>query len=181
MSAEAEATDARYKTALEEAKWRYSTHGLTCGTRAYEYGTLVVKNAFLVAGGGLLFIPTMVGLSASVNLRDAVVAGLCFGVAVLLSLLANYIIHLNWLLHEGAWDKTYKIERLYIREAFGLSFENDRNSLREAQKSLSRYGRGIAVTFWIPHIPALLYIIFLCVAVHFLYLSFGVVWNGKAI
>ncbi len=170
--------DNKFKDALDEAKWRYSTHGLSASGRAYDYGILVVKNAFLVSGGGLFFVPTMVGLSASVDLSNAFVAGVLFGAGVLLALLGNYVIHINWTLHEVAWDSIYEIERIQIRQAYQRPYPSDEADLVSANATHARVGWWINVTFWIPHVLAVAFLGCLIVAAYFLYLSFGVVWSG---
>ncbi|WP_162894044.1 hypothetical protein [Phaeobacter sp. LSS9] len=168
-----------YKAALQEAKWRYTTHGLDASQRAYEYGNLVVKNAFWVAGGGVFFIPTMVGLSKTVDLEFAFYSGLLFGAAVLLALLANYIIHINWSLHESAWEKFYDIERIDIRLAFRVSHQRDAKDRETAEKAHANTNRWINRTFWAPHVLAFLYLVVLFGGVFFLYKSFGIVWEAK--
>lgn len=167
--------DHDYKDALEEAKWNYSTHGLSAANRAYDYGILVVKNAFLVSGGGLFFIPAMVGMSAEVDLSRAFIAGLFFGMGVLLALITNYVIHINWSLNEAAWDEVYSIERIQIRIAYERELSTDKEDLAHAKTSHERLNWWISFTFWIPHILAILFIIFLIAAAYYLYLSFGVI------
>jgi hypothetical protein len=171
-------TDDHFKAALDEAKWRYSTHGLSASSRAYEYGILVVKNAFLVSGGGLFFIPAMVGLSASVDLSKAFIAGVLFGLGVLLALLGNYVIHINWTLHGAIWEKFFEIERIQIRKAYKVAFSTDEADLVSAKASHARLGWWITITFWIPHVLAAAYVASLIAAAYFLYLSFGVLQLG---
>ncbi|GAB4383566.1 hypothetical protein [Albidovulum sp.] len=171
-------TDTRFNEALEEAKWRYSTHGLSASSRAYDYGILVVKNAFLVSGGGLFFIPAMVGLSADVDLSRALFAGVFFGLGVLLALLGNYAIHINWTLHDAAWDRIHEIERIQIRQAYKRAFPTDDADLAAAKASHAKVSWWITFTFWIPHVLAIAFVISLIAAAYFLYLSFGVLQSG---
>jgi len=166
--------DEDYKAALESARWRYSTHGLNASTRAYEYGLLVVKNAFLVAGGGLFFIPAMVGLSAELQLSYAFYAGMWFAAAVLLALLANYIIHLNWLFIEAAWEHVYEIEKIDVRSAYGRAFRNDVAERARLHDENVKTGKRIAKTFWAPHIIAALFLICIVVAAVNLYWAFNI-------
>jgi len=168
-----------FAKALEDARWKYTTHGLTSGQRGYEYGTLVIKNAFLVAGGGLLFVPTMVGISDKIDLSLAAIAGGLFDFAVMLSLVSNYLIHVNWMRLEEAWEAVYEIEKTQTRQAFGRGFENDAIELEECKKTLKRSGIWVKWTFWTPHILGLIYLFALCLATYFLYRSLDLVMVGS--
>ncbi|MDN5788140.1 hypothetical protein [Pseudorhodobacter sp.] len=161
--------------ALEIAKWRYSTHGLSAGQHAYDYGVLVVKNAFLVSGGGLFFVPTMVAMSPQINLGYAFVAGTLFGAGVILALLANYFIHINWLLNEAVWDDIYNIEKIDIRAAYNVGFSNDGGEREKSVLSHKKKCRWINLTFWVPHALAIIFVVVLVCASFNLYEAFGLV------
>jgi hypothetical protein len=147
---------------------------LNASTRAYEYGLLVVKNAFLVSGGGLFFIPAMVGLSADIEVDLAFSAGLWFALAVFLALLANYIIHINWSLNEQAWGQIYEIELIDIRQAFNRSFQGDAEDKKRAVLENKATGKWIQRTFWLPHIIAFIFLLCLGVAALNLYWAFNI-------
>lgn len=167
-----------FKDALENAKWRFTTNGIKAGERAYEYGILVVKNAFLISGGGLFFIPTMVGLSAKVDLSYALISGICFAASILMAMLGNYIIHINWSLHADVWDDIYEIERVDIRKAYQCSYATDESDRALAKDRMDGKNKWINRTFWLPHFLALLFLVSLFIACYNLFSAFGVVWQG---
>lgn len=169
-----------FETALAEAKWRYENHGLSASSRAYEYGLLVVKNSFMVAGGGLFFIPAMVGLSADVNLTFAFASGFWFALGVLLALIGNYVIHINWMLHEKVWSQIYQIERIQIRDAFDRGFLDDADDMAKLEASSKRAGFWIDVTFWLPHALVAIYLFALIMAALNLYWAFGIFSEATA-
>lgn len=158
--------------ALKEAKWRFETHGLRASDRSYEYGVLVVKNALVVSGGGLFFLPAMVGLAAEINIEYAVHSGLFFGICVLLTLVANYLIHLNWMMLEQSLEHIYEIERILIRKSHSVAYATDENSLLKAQNSLDRTSWWVPVLFYIPHLLAALFVISFAAAAFNLYNAF---------
>ncbi|WP_108815835.1 hypothetical protein [Loktanella sp. Alg231-35] len=171
-------SEENFKTAMDDARWRYTTHGLSASTRAYEYGLLVAKNAFLVAGGGLFFIPAMVGLSADVEIAAAYDAGLFFAGAVLLALVGNYLIHINWMLHELAWDQIYEIERINIRSSHKREFLDDPSDLLKLKASNTRVNKWMGWTFWLPHLIVLLFLICLIAGATNLYSAFNIIPSG---
>lgn len=172
--------DQNFRDSLEHAKWRYTTQGLKASDRAYEYGILVVKNAFLVSGGGLFFVPTMVGLSAKVEISHAFISGMFFAMSVLLALIANYLIHLNWMMVESSWNSIYEIEKIHIRKAYERSYKSDAEKLEELEKTLAITNRRTNYLFWMPHISVAVFVVLLLVACYYLYLAFGVVWSCEA-
>lgn len=164
--------EADFSKSLAQSKWRYETQGLRASDRAYEYGVLVVKNAMLVSGGGLFFIPTMVGLSAAISLDWAFLSGMLFGLCVLLTLVANYFIHWNWMLLERSWDDIYGIEQIEIRASFGREFTTDKDELAKLKKSLTEREKWISGLFYGPHVIAVLFVIMFGIAAYCLYEAF---------
>lgn len=167
-----------FSAAMEVSKWRFEVNGLKASERAYEYGLLVVKNALLVSGGGLFFVPTMTTLSEKVEINYAIYSGVCFAACVLITLLANYFIHINWLLHEQAWEKIFEIEKRSIRLAFECNLQNDAVDQPIDERKLKRTGCWINLTFWIPHILSVLFLIGMSFGAYYLYLAFGINWEN---
>jgi hypothetical protein len=163
-----------YSTDMENAKWRFTTHGLSAAEKSYQYGILVLKNAFLVAGGGLFFIPTMAGLSAELDLEYAFIAGIFFGIAVLIALIANYAIHLNWMKLERLWEVIYEMEKIDIRAAYQRPFRNDTDDRAELEQEQSTGSKWVTYTFWIPHISIVLYLGSIIFGAANLYWAFGI-------
>jgi hypothetical protein len=139
--------------------------------KAFEYGTLVVRNAVLVAGGGLLAIPALVGLADEVviNVEIATRAGLCFALGLLLAILAAYVVHINWTLLSVVWRKLWDDRKEYLRRVHlnGEGHESAVSCLR------TYHDRGISITFWAPHFIAILYFISIGSGLFYLYSSFG--------
>lgn len=161
-----------YKASLETSKWRFETQGLRASDRAYEYGVLVVKNAMLVSGGGLFFIPTMVGLSAEISIHWAFTSGMLFGACVLLTLVANYLIHWNWLLLEQSWEQIFEIEKISARKVFERPYPSDEEELSRLEYKLKKTGRNITRLFYGPHILAAVFVLLFGYAAFCLYQAF---------
>ncbi|MGJ8625473.1 MAG: hypothetical protein ACSHXB_00825 [Sulfitobacter sp.] len=161
-----------FEASLKESKWRFETQGLRSSDRAYEYGVLVVKNAMLVSGGGLFFIPTMASLSKNISLEWAFASGMLFGACVLLTLIANYLIHLNWLFLEGSWEEIYEIEKIQARLAYSRPFQSDEQNLILRKEKLATANRRITLSFYGPHLIALVFVIAFGFAAFCLYEAF---------
>jgi hypothetical protein len=164
-----------YKASLATSKWRFETQGLKASDRSYEYGLLVVKNAMLVSGGGLFFIPTIVGLSSELDIEWswAFSSGMLFGACVLMTLIASYMIHVNWLLNGAAWEDIYEIEKIGIRKAFGTAFEHDESELVRLKSQKAKRDIWINRFFYSPHLIAFLFVLLFGAAAWCLYEAFS--------
>ena len=163
-----------FGAALSESKWRFENNGLKASDRAYEYGVLVVKNALLISGGGLFFIPAMAGLNKSMEVANALLSGALFGSCVILVLFANYLIHWNWMLVEEAWVKIYEIEKVDIRKAYGVGWSGDAVFKEKTQLELDKTNRKVTALFYAPHFLAIAFVILFSAASYHLYTAFRI-------
>ncbi len=141
-------------------------------SKAFEYGLIVVKNATLTSGGALLSIPAIVALSVDleINMLAASTAGVLFAVSLILALLGTYIVHINWTLHVEAWENMWR-EKADILKSLHL----DRKPLSEDELvPKSHYSKSIKLTFWLPHVIAVSYLICLVLGFVNLYKSLGI-------
>lgn len=161
-----------FSVAMEQSKWRFESQGLRASDRAYEYGVMVVKNAMLVSGGGLFFIPTMAGLSANISIEWAFYSGMFYGLCVLLTLIANYLIHLNWLFLESSWEEIYEIEKIQLRMAYSRAFSTDEKMLEDRSSSLKKINKRVMILFYAPHVCAGIFVLIFGLASFCLYEAF---------
>ncbi|MCZ7675955.1 MAG: hypothetical protein M5U35_08925 [Roseovarius sp.] len=161
-----------YRTEYEKAQAYFQAQITNYENKAFEYGTIVVRNAVLISGGGLLAIPTIVGLGSEVaiNTSDAVAASLAFAFALLLSIVGAYVIHINWTFNVDAWRKHWEDRHEFLRKAYLEDASEE--ELRVDQKE--HYKRAIRVTFWLPHCIAILYLLTVGYGFSNLYSAFGV-------
>lgn len=169
----------QFRAAMGECKWRYEHYGARAFVRGYEYGVLAIKNCFLVAGGGLFFVPTMVGLSENVDLGYAIYAGVAFANAVLFSLLINYVAHWNWMLHEQVWILRFDLERIQVRLSYGRAYSADPKDSVKLEADVLNTNNWINRTFLLPHIFAVIVVVSLGFGAMYLYSAFGI--SGEAL
>lgn len=138
--------------------------------KAFEYGTLVVRNALLVSGCALLAIPALVGLASeiTVDVGEASRAGVLF--AFSLVILGAYVIHINWSLHAAAWEKHWEDRQSFLKNYYLDELEYDQAVTGRSNP----YGRAITATFWLPHILAVSYLTTISLGFLSLYTSFGI-------
>ena len=162
----------QYISMHERERNQYFADILDREQKAYDYGVLVVKNATLIAGGGLLSIPAIIGLAGSVSIDpdEAVAAALWFSGALLSTILAAYLIHINWLLHASAHQKWWSDRQDYLAAVY---LEPDNKGNRKPFKHQDYHKFGIGVTFWIPHALAGFYVFAVILGFHNLYQAFG--------
>ncbi|SHE46915.1 hypothetical protein SAMN05444273_101507 [Litoreibacter ascidiaceicola] len=150
-------------------------HGAISDTesKAFEYGVLVVQKSILVAGGALLAIPTLMSLSASgqVDKIDAAIAGASFAAALLVAILSAYVIHLNWMFHSEAWRAHWTARQTFLKEVY-LEGRKWDEALEDDKKP--RLIKRIDLTFRLPHILAITYLILITYGFFRFYLAFGV-------
>ncbi|WP_417727553.1 hypothetical protein [Roseovarius sp.] len=161
-----------YRAEFDKEQAYYDNLVADTQNKAFDYGILVVKNAILVAGGGLLAIPAIVGLSKDVPIdrAQAAVAGIYFVSALLIAIFATYIIHLNWTLHSAAWEKHWENRAEVLRK---LHIEN----VSPKELELGRqepFKKRIAVSFYLPHFMAVIYLILIGLGFLKLYSALGV-------
>ncbi|MCF6315743.1 MAG: hypothetical protein L3J30_05535 [Marinosulfonomonas sp.] len=142
--------------------------------RAYEYGVLVVKNAFLVSGGGLFITPAIVQLAKEPDLEKAALAGGLFAGAVLFALFANYFIHINWMLHEQVWRHYRTKDQIDIRKLAKRAFNDDPEDQKTLEVKISKNIKWINRTFYIPHIFAFSFVVVFIFACFSLYQALGI-------
>ena len=162
-----------YRKEYETAQKYYETHIADKENKAFEYGTLVVKNAILVSGGGLLAIPAIAGLSTDlpVDTAEAATAGFSFACALVLAIAGAYVIHINWTLNAAAWEKYWDDRREYLHK-----FYEDGTDPEQLGKipQVVYFKRAILATFWLPHLLAAFYLILLGYGFLRLYSALGV-------
>ena len=139
--------------------------------RAFEYGQTALRNAVLISGGGLISIPTLVGLvpELSINLDYASLAGAAFALSLICALMIAYCAHINWTLHEMAWERYWSDRQDWLVAVF----------LEEQEQFDGKYDKvyyqtSIWLTFWIPHILAVICFIALSMAFFLLYRALDV-------
>ncbi|WP_224823376.1 hypothetical protein [Cognatishimia sp. MH4019] len=168
-----------YKEGLAEIRWKYETFGKNTSERAYEYGTLVIKNAFLVSGGGLFFIPAMLGMSSELNVEYAFLSGIFFFGSVVLALVSNFLIYINFSLLERSGEAVFDLEKIYLRRNLSREFETDKADEAELIRKYNSSDAWIFLSYWLPIIFAFLFLASLFFGAYFLYLAFGLTWEGK--
>jgi hypothetical protein len=161
----------QYLKDLESSQRYYEREINDRESKAFEYGLLVVKNGTLIAGGALLSIPTIVALAPDfdVDIETARLAGMLLGASLLVTILGAYVIHINWMLHAVAYeeyrDRDFKfLHRLHIED--DTEVQPDRSPVSVV--------KWIWVTFWIPHLCAISYVVLLSSGLWHLYQAFGV-------
>ena len=162
----------RYIEEYEKAQVYFNSRISDREQKAFEYGTLVVRNAIFVSGGALLAIPTIAGLVSEiqVNIASAKEAGFSFAVSLLLAILGSYVIHVNWTLHVAAWEEHWERRQKFLRKQYL------EESGRESDITESRTGADpwITLTFWVPHALAIFYLICMGYGFFRLYEAFGI-------
>lgn len=159
-----------YSKLHEENLRYYEAKAEDTQKKAFEYGLLVVKTGVLIAGGGLLALPTIISISSDLEIDSSFAAktGGAFALALICSLLAAYFTHLNWNLHTSAWekalfDKQKQLRLRYLGELEEIPID-----------PTSHNYKSITVTFYLPHICALFYLVSLCFGFLSLFKTFGV-------
>ena len=162
-----------YGEQFDKAEPYFQHHISGCENKAFEYGIIVVKNAILIAGGGLLAIPAILGLSGvqKIDQADASIAGLSFASALIVAILGAYIVHINWTLHSAAWEKFWEERRQFFRDVYLEG--KDWDAALEVEQA-SHFKKSINVTFWVPHLFALIYLVLVGYGFYRFYLAFGV-------
>jgi hypothetical protein len=159
-----------YKNAYDDAARLFLAQISDRETKAFEYGVIVVRNAVLVSGGGLLAIPTIIGLSNDlpVDRQIASLAGLYFAMALFLCIATAYIIHINWTLHVAAWERDWADRQILLKKVY-----LDKTPIEKLPTEPAKhYSRAIKFTFCLPHICALAYLVLIARGFFLLYKAF---------
>jgi cell division protein FtsB len=164
-----------YKEMNDNSNSYYRERINHASNRAYEYGVLVVKNAFLVSGGGIFLTPALIQLVDSPNLILAAYAGALFAGALLLALIANYMIHISWLLHESVWDNCWLQNQIQLRKIARRELEGDIKENEELKETIVRQIKWIKRTFYLVHFSSLLFVLLFIAACAQLYRAIGIV------
>ena len=172
---ECKRNDVLFKELMEQSDSYFDKRIESVSRRAYEYGILAIKNCLFVSGGGLLATPAIVKLSSSPDLKLATLAGLAFGIAVIVTIFVNYLAHINWTLHEQVWEKHKELDSANIRKLTNSTFEKDAQLIARLPIEIKRINKRINCTFYLPHFCAL--VLFVCFVSGTLLLYFAV---GKA-
>ena len=162
-----------YRTAKREIDAETREWINVTSQRAYDYGVLAIKNVLFVSGGALLAIPAIAGLSNKLDPTMAAGAGLLFAVAVGLSVLSIYVIHINWMshFHLSLWNRQKQTKQAwdaYLPE-YGWAGECD----AVLQRKEKFHTRLINVTFFMPHVLGLAAFVFFALGCLKLYQSVG--------
>lgn len=162
----------RYVEEYEKAHIYFNSRISDREQKAFEYGTLVVRNAILVSGGALLAIPTIAGLVSQieVNIASAKVAGFSFAASLLLAILGSYIIHVNWTLHVATWEEYWERRQKFLLDYYVNSDE----AKPEISEAGTKYDFWLGVTFWVPHMLAIIYLVIMGYGFFRLYDAFGI-------
>ena len=162
----------KYLREYEKADLYFSNQIADREQKAFEYGTIVVRNAVLISGGALLAIPAIAGLSRDipVKLSEAATAGFLFASALIVSILGSYIIHINWTLHVQAWESFWEDRRKYLERTY-LSDEPIEPSEIVPMLHLQK---SITLTFYLPHACAIAYLVLIILGFTKLYGAFGI-------
>lgn len=162
----------RYIREFKEAQMYFDSKINDREGKAFDYGTLVVRNAILVSGGALLAIPTIAGLVSEiqVNVESAKIAAVLFSAALLLAILGAYLIHVNWTLHVAVWEEYWERRQKFLKDIYLEDKQPDTAALREK----TRYDFWVTLTFYLPHVLAFVYLIVLGCGLFHLYQAFGV-------
>ncbi|WP_111732693.1 hypothetical protein [Roseovarius amoyensis] len=164
-----------YKTFAEEyekSQAFFQSQIANYENKAFEYGVIVVRNAVLISGGGLLAIPTIVGLASEVpvNMVDAIAAGIAFSFALILSILGAYIVHINWMLHAEAWRKHWGIQAEFLRKWYLEDVPEEDLQIEQKQY----FSGSVWMTFILPHVMAILFLLSVAYGFCKLYSALGV-------
>lgn len=162
----------RYIEEYEKAQVYFNSRISDREQKAFDYGTLVVRNSIFVSGGALLAIPTIAGLVSEieVNIASAKIAGFSFAISLLLAIIGSYVIHINWVFHVAAWEEYWERRQNFLREQYLEEGEHD----TEITESKTKFDRWIVFTFWVPHVLAIIYLIFMGYGFFRLYDAFGI-------
>ncbi len=167
--------DQKYKRLSEESDAYFEARISQVSTRAYEYGVLVVKNAFLVSGGGLFLTPAIVQITDSPDVKLAAYAGMLFATSVIIALIGNYVIHINWMLHEHMWMNHHHRDQILIRRITENQLETDEADLANLDKKIKKTNKWISRTFVFPHILTFLFLAAFIAGCVQLYRGLGIV------
>jgi len=162
----------KYLSEFEKAQKYFESQISDREDKAFEYGTIVVRNAVLVSGGGLLAVPTIVSLASDVDVdvANASLAGVMFACALLVALFGAYVIHINWTLHSAAWHKHWEDRQNLLKNIYLDSVMKD-----ELIVDVSKhFKKRISLTFYIPHILAIVFLVLIILGFYCLYSSLGV-------
>ena len=151
-------TPEEYVAAIERSRNYFRDRIDRYADKAFEYGVLTAKNALVVAAGGLVAVPTLTGPSEQISVSHAVTGGLFFACAVLLALVASYVIHINWSYHEQVWQAHFILHEVQLRVIAKLAQSDDDDEKAMAQRRVRRGTRVIWITFWAPHMIMALYL-----------------------
>jgi len=162
-----------YRAAKKEIDEETREEITTASQRAYDYGVLAVKNVLLVSSGALLAIPAISGLSDRLEPAMAASAGLNFAIAIGLSVLCIYIIHVNWMsnFHLALWSKQKMIKQVWENYLPDSIWENESESLLNRKEKFHQ--RLILITFFLPHLFGLGAFVFFAFGCLKLYQSVG--------
>lgn len=169
-----EFTNQEYSEMIDRSDTYFEERIQDASKRAYEYGVLVVKNAFLVSGGGLFLTPAIIQLAKEPDLEKAALAGGLFAGAVLLALFSNYFIHINWMLHEKVWRYYRSKDQIEIRKLAEREFKGDVEDQKKLEIEILNNSKWINRTFYLPHICAFSFIAFFISACFALYQALGI-------
>lgn len=162
-----------YRQAYDRQRDEFGRYIESNQSRAFEYGVIVIKNAVLISGGGLLATPTILTVADSVRVDSeaAIVASLFFTASLLLSIIGCYLVHLNWTLHTSYWTELWNKRADMIHDHF---FGESGFEAIASRKDPERLQRWIGTTFWASHALALVYLILIGLGFYFLYSALGV-------